>query len=85
MWCRRVSRRMLLRMRSFANLASWDRAVRILLGLAMLYAGWSDLVDGLGAIALVVFAWVPLLTGVLGWCPVYSILGISTRRQGQVR
>jgi hypothetical protein len=47
----------------------------------MLWLGWSDLVDGLWAIALVIFAWVPLLTGLLGWCPIYSILGFSTRRR----
>ena len=68
-------------LKDFSNLAAWDRAVRILLGLLMLCLGWSDLVDGLGAIALVIFAWVPLLTGVLGWCPVYSMLGISTLRR----
>jgi hypothetical protein len=65
-------------LKDFSNLAGWDRAVRIVLGLAMLYLGWSDLVDGLGAIALVVFAWFPLLTGALGWCPIYSLLGFST-------
>lgn len=71
-------------LKDFANLATWDRVARILLGLAMLYLGWSDLVDGVWAIALVVFAWVPLLTAALGWCPVYSILGISTlRRRGR--
>ena len=68
-------------LKDFSNLAAWDRTLRIVLGLAMLYLGWSDLVDGIWAIALVVFAWVPLLTGTLGWCPVYSILGISTLRR----
>jgi hypothetical protein len=78
---------MLSRMlKDFSNLAAWDRAIRIVLGLAMLYLGWSDLVGGIGALALVVFAWVPLLTGVLGWCPIYSMLGIFTRGgSGQVR
>ena len=68
-------------LKDFSNLAAWDRATRIILGLAMLFLGWSDLVDGLGAIALVIFAWVPLLTGILGWCPIYSLLGISTLRR----
>lgn len=68
-------------LKDFSNLAAWDRTLRIVLGLGMLYLGWSDLVDGVWAIALVIFAWVPLLTGILGWCPVYSILGISTRRR----
>ena len=67
-------------LKDYANLATWDRALRILLGLAMLLLGWSGLVDGLWAIALVIFAWVPLLTGIVGWCPVYALLGISTRR-----
>lgn len=68
-------------LKDFSNLAARDRAVRILLGLGMLYLGWSALVDGVWAIALVVFAWAPLLTGMLGWCPVYSMLGVSTRRR----
>lgn len=64
----------------FSNLAVWDRVLRIAVGLSMLGLGWSDLVDGVGGIALVTFAWVPLLTGILGWCPIYALIGISTRR-----
>jgi hypothetical protein len=67
--------------KELSNLAAWDRALRIVLGLAMLLLGWSDLVDGLWAIALVVFAWVPLLTGLVGWCPVYAMLGTSSLRR----
>jgi hypothetical protein len=75
-------------LKNISNLAPWDRILRVAVGLGMLYLGWSDYVDGLGAIALVVFAWVPLLTGALGWCPVYSILGISSNKaatSGKVR
>ena len=68
-------------LKDFSNVATWDRALRIVAGIAMLWLGWSDLVDGLSAIALVIFAWFPLLTGLLGWCPVYSILGVSTLRR----
>lgn len=68
-------------LKELSNMATWDRAVRIVLGAAMLFLGWSDLVDGVWAIALVVFAWVPLLTGLVGWCPIYAMLGISTRRR----
>ena len=67
--------------KELSNLAAWDRALRIVLGLAMLFLGWSDLVDGVWAIGLVVFAWVPLLTGVVGWCPLYAMLGISSLRR----
>ena len=63
------------------NLSTLDRAIRILLGLAMLAAGWSGAVGGVWESALKVFGWVPLATGIVGWCPVYAILGFSTRRR----
>lgn len=66
---------------SFRNLSPLDRTIRILLGLLMLWAGWSGMVeDWIWLAALRVFAWVPLVTGVLGWCPLYAILGLSTRK-----
>jgi Protein of unknown function (DUF2892) len=68
-------------LKELSNLATWDRALRVVAGLAMLLLGWSDLVDGVWAIALVVFAWVPLLTGLAGWCPFYAILGISSLKR----
>lgn len=65
---------------TFTNQSPLDRTLRILVGLAMLIAGWTHLVTGVWGIALEVFGWVPLITGILGWCPVYAILGISTKR-----
>ena len=49
-----------------------DRIIRIALGAFLLFQGY---VNGhvwgyIGAI--------PLVTGAVGWCPIYSILGIST-------
>jgi hypothetical protein len=38
------------------------------------------MVPGVWRIALEVFGWVPLVTGLIGWCPVYSLLGIRTRK-----
>lgn len=66
---------------SFMNVASWDRIVRIALGGLMLGAGWSGLVGGVWGVALEIFGWVPLATGLAGWCPEYAMLGISTRRR----
>ncbi|MCJ8144236.1 DUF2892 domain-containing protein [Ancylobacter sp. A5.8] len=57
------------------NVGNLDRALRVLLGLALL--SLLFLLDGdlrwLGLIGLV-----PLLTAALGTCPAYSILGLST-------
>jgi len=64
----------------FVNEASWDRIVRIVLGVVLLYLGWAGVVGGtLG----VVFQWlgfVPLITGIAGWCPAYSLLKFRTNK-----
>lgn len=62
----------------YRNQSTADRLIRIVLGALMLAAGWSGLAVGLWKIALEVFGWVPLATGLIGWCPVYALLGIST-------
>ena len=70
----------------FRNEAGWDRALRLVLGLAMLALGASGWLSQIGSVSLLIFGWVPLLTAVAGWCPVYSLLGINTlRRAGRRR
>jgi hypothetical protein len=66
---------------SFQNLAAWDRAVRVAVGSLMLIAGWAGWVPGVWDVALLIFGWVPLATGLIGWCPVYAMLGFSTRKR----
>ncbi len=65
---------------SYRNLSNPDRAVRIVLGLLMLAAAWSGAAGGIWRAGFEVFGWVPLGTGVIGWCPIYALLGFSTRR-----
>jgi hypothetical protein len=57
------------------NVGQIDRLVRIVAGLALvgmavkgMYTPWT----WIGV--------VPLLTGLVGWCPPYSLLGINTCR-----
>ncbi|HEV2855210.1 MAG TPA: DUF2892 domain-containing protein [Thermoanaerobaculia bacterium] len=66
----------------YRNLSTADRLIRIVLGVLMLAAGWGGLTVGLWKVALEVFGWVPLATGLLGWCPIYALLGISTFKPG---
>jgi Protein of unknown function (DUF2892) len=62
----------------YTNEAGWDRIARIVLGAVLLYLGWSGIVeDGLGDF-LKVFGFVPLLTGIVGWCPLYAAFGFRT-------
>jgi hypothetical protein len=63
------------------NLSNLDRAIRIGLGLTLLLACLLRWADGHLAIALFLFAWVPVITGIAGWCPVYQLFGISSRRR----
>lgn len=60
------------------NAGAWDRVVRVALGLIMLIVGWGG--DGSWDLALRVFALYPLITGVVGWCPVYALLRTGTRK-----
>ncbi|MHB8880870.1 MAG: YgaP family membrane protein [Thermodesulfovibrionales bacterium] len=57
------------------NVGTIDRAVRIIIGLGILSFAFMG-VSSWGYLGLV-----PLLTGITGWCPPYSLLGISTCRK----
>ena len=61
------------------NEAGWDRIVRIVLGLAMLVLGWGGFVGGTFGVILQWLGFVPLLTGLIGWCPLYSLFHIQTK------
>lgn len=62
------------------NAAGWDRGVRIVLGLALLTLGWTGVAGGLLGLVFKWLGFVPLLTGLFGWCPAYSAFGITTCR-----
>ena len=49
-----------------------DRIVRVALGLVILVVGLAA-GSWLGLIGLI-----PLVTGLVGWCPLYAIFGFST-------
>ena len=65
---------------SYINEAGWDRIVRILLGLALLFLGWSGIVTGGWGIFFKVIGFVPLITGLVGWCPIYALLKFHTNQ-----
>jgi hypothetical protein len=60
------------------NIHPIERILRVLLGLVLLsqvFLGLENPWFLLGAL--------PLLTGLLGWCPPYAMLGINTCRLGR--
>ena len=58
------------------NEGNLDRVIRIVAGLALIaYALFMPTAP------LAMFAWIgviPLVTGLIGWCPLYKIFGLST-------
>ncbi|OYU18485.1 MAG: hypothetical protein CFE34_10350 [Rhodobacteraceae bacterium PARR1] len=59
------------------NEGTVDRALRIIVGLALLVWFFADQGAGFWHYAKLIGI-LPLVTGVVGTCPLYSILGIST-------
>ncbi|MFL6582818.1 MAG: DUF2892 domain-containing protein [Burkholderiales bacterium] len=59
------------------NVGYTDRAIRVIAGVAILFSFF--LLEG-HARWLALFGVVPLATGLIRWCPAYSLLGLSTRK-----
>jgi len=55
------------------NEGTVDRALRVVAGLALIGLAATNTVGAWGYIGIV-----PLLTGAIGMCPVYTLLGINT-------
>lgn len=55
-----------------------DRIVRTLAGLALIAAWPLGLTTGVLAVAVGLIGVVLLVTGVVGFCPLYALLGLST-------
>ncbi|WP_425917505.1 YgaP family membrane protein [Pseudomonas sp. GWSMS-1] len=55
------------------NIGTFDRALRIAVGLILIGLGLSGVIGWRGLIGLV-----PLATGLFRSCPAYSLLGINT-------
>lgn len=56
------------------NEGAWDRAVRIALGVGLLSLVFVGPQTAWGWLGLV-----PLVTGLAGTCPLYRLIGLSTR------
>ena len=55
------------------NVGNIDKVLRIVAGAALIGLTLAGIIGWWGWIGVV-----PLATGLLGWCPAYSLLGIKT-------
>ncbi|HXE39280.1 MAG TPA: DUF2892 domain-containing protein [Azonexus sp.] len=56
-----------------SNVGGFDKILRIIAGAGLIGATAAGLLPVWGYIGIV-----PLVTGLIGWCPAYPILGLST-------
>jgi hypothetical protein len=57
------------------NMRTIDRIVRAIVGMILIALAATRLVPQWGWLGLI-----PILTALIGWCPVYTLLGVSTLR-----
>jgi hypothetical protein len=62
------------------NMGYFDRIVRGLIAISLIALNIKGIVFGGLAVAAVIIAVVFILTSVLGFCPIYAIFGISSRK-----
>ncbi len=64
----------------YVNEAGWDRIVRVVLGIVMLYLGWAGTVAGGWGTFLRIIGFLPLVTGLVGICPAYALFKFHTNK-----
>jgi len=55
------------------NAGGLDRALRVIAGIALIALTLTGVIGAWGWLGVI-----PLLTGAMGFCPIYPILGINT-------
>lgn len=62
------------------NESTLDRVIRGILGVVLLVLGFGGFVGGGWGIVLIILGFISLITGVVGFCPLYALLKISTKK-----
>lgn len=62
------------------NESTADRVIRVVVGLLALVLGWGGIVDGTAGWILKIVGFLPLLTGVIGFCPLYTLFKFRTNK-----
>ena len=60
------------------NLHMIDRAVRVLIAIAVFYLIYDGTLEGLWMWVLGILSVVFVATAFISWCPIYAMLGLST-------
>ncbi|MCX6065308.1 MAG: DUF2892 domain-containing protein [Chloroflexi bacterium] len=62
------------------NEASWDRVARVVLGIVLFVLGLTGVASGVWMWVVYVLGVVMFATAAIGFCPIYAMLGIGTKK-----
>lgn len=62
------------------NESMLDRGIRVVIGILLLVLGWAGIVTGTLGDIFKILGFIPLLTGLIGWCPLYTLFKFRTNR-----
>ena len=65
------------------NMGTIDRVIRVILAILVLLLYLADRISGTTAIILGIFAVIFFLTSLVGFCPLYALLKISTKKSSK--
>lgn len=63
------------------NEANWDRVVRVISGIILLYVGFGGVVAGTLGTVLGIVGALAVVTGLIGFCPMYALIKFSTNKK----
>ncbi|MEX1238911.1 MAG: DUF2892 domain-containing protein [Cyclobacteriaceae bacterium] len=63
------------------NMGSFDRVIRVVIAVLIALAYFTNQISGTFAVVALIIAVVFLITGFVGFCPLYKPFGISTRKK----
>jgi len=63
------------------NMGSWDRILRLLITLVVVILLIAGILKGTLAVILGIIAVIFFITSVTGFCPLYVIFGLSTKKK----
>jgi len=63
-----------------SNMGNADRVLRVIVGIVLVVVGFAVL-NGTVGIVVGVIGLIPLATGLIGWCPLYTLFNLKTKKQ----
>jgi hypothetical protein len=63
------------------NMGTIDRVIRVILAILVLVLYLAGSISGTAAIILGIFAVIFFLTSLVGYCPLYVLINISTKKK----